>query len=370
MAPTDLDKKISGILLSHDNIDRSETMLLTGGLKARLTTRDSVHFYPIWNNGRPSWGQTISTQHFSSFVEAHRMELIGIKQETTSNIGQHWNWAPARECENPPSNNPSIRWNSLSSSILRMRNAGHPFQVVGDTSRTLTDQSVERLSALAKHISIDLHQMNFAIIRIAEHLHNELTSSGPHSRRFTNVRHFDLSAHVHGFFQAYSAARDHFGEFLATQIARKGAKGAVIDDFAKLLRFVDIDSLRSLTIIAKMEERNLIRPVEKKEKNGATVVRFDYCKNTWLHYTNNLRRRFTHKSPYGTQPGEEMMEIYQAKNSPSIYQVKAFLEANDGSGNPDMLRTVNRLYQDLCGFFLASLIFTGYEANPVALTLR
>lgn len=242
------------------------------------------------------------------------------------------------------------------------------YHVTGDSSTKLGEKQVKRLSTLAKYISSYLHQMDSAIIKIAEFLHRELTFSQPSCRQFAHIRHLDLASDIHSFFQAYSAARDHYGAFLATQIAKKNHKHEAIDDFNTLLNSVDIDTLRVLPIIKRMEERKAIAAVLKQTKRG-NLVRFDYCQNTPLHFANSLRRRFTHKSPYGTSPDERLMEIYQPDNDPSIYLVKAFLE--DGKNAPplNMLRTVNGLYQNLCDFFLTCAIMTGYETDPVRINL-
>lgn len=345
-------------------VDVDEIMILTGGLKARIHQSEYIQFYPIWKNGNAVWGNETRQEDVRRFIADRNIDLIGIKQETKSADGQHWRWAPANGCENPPHNNPSYRWGFIASSIKRAIKRGDSFNFIGEEhQKVMPNSDMTKLSNLAQHISIDLHQMNFSIVMMAEHLHREILQCKPECTRYSHIRNLDLSAHVHSFFQAYSAARDHYAQFLAVQISKTSVCGEKVDSMSGLLNSVDPDNLRELQIAKTLEAKKLLSIGNGRKKHDGKE-RFVYTPKTWLSYTNRLRNRFTHGSPYGTLPEEDIMEIYSPENDPSIYLAKSFLEKEDCQFHPNLLRTVNGLYQNICGLFLSASELSGYKDDP------
>lgn len=362
-------EQIDAELVSRQEIDVNEIIFLTGGLKARLHEEQYVQVYPVWREEKPSWGENIPCDMFQSFLKDRSIDIIGIMQVSGTDDGAHWRWAPAKACHNPPHNNPSYRWTLISSGILRSLKSNTCLNVIGEKSNAVISRDdTKRLSDLAKHIAIDLHQLNHAIVRMAEHLHIEIVSQGPHCRRYSHIRNLDLSAHVHGFFQAYSAARDHYAQFLAIQIDRKMVKGEKIDSMIKLLNAVEPSQLKHLEIINLMEEGNLLEIGKGKQKHN-DKCRLVYKSDTWLNYTNKLRNRFTHRSPYGTMPEEDITEIYQPDCDSSIFLAKSFLEKGEGESPPNCLRTINHLYQNIVALFLSAADATGYDQTPPLVNL-
>ncbi|WP_298256088.1 hypothetical protein [uncultured Litoreibacter sp.] len=362
------DERIDAELVSIQGIDVDEIIILTDGLKARSRDDGCVQFYPIWRDGEPTWGGDILCETFRSFIEDRCIEVIGVKQITRTNDGTHWRWAPANACHNPPHNNPSYRWSFISSGIRQSIKSGTRLNFIGEkSSEPISDVDTRRLADLAKHIAIDLHQLNHAIAMMAEHLHTELVSQGPRCSRYSHIRNLDLSAHVHGFFQAFSAARDHYAQFLTIQIGRKKVKGLPIDSMSKLLNAVEPSQLRQLNLIKLLEQRNLLE-IGEGAHNHAGECRLVYKSDTWLKYTNKLRNRFTHGSPYGTSPDEDITEIYQPDCDSTIYLAKSFLEKGEEGFPLNILRTTNHSYQAICGLFLFAAEATGYESSPPLVT--
>lgn len=259
MEKSNSDERIDAELIAIQDLDVDEVIILTDGLKARSLNDEYVQFYPVWRDGEPTWGEGIPCATFRSFIKDRCIEAIGIKQITRTNDGTHWRWAPANACHNPPYNNPSYRWTSISSGINRSMKSGVRPNFIGEkSSKNISEVDTRKLADLAKHISIDLHQLNHAIAMMAEHLHTELISQGPICCRYSHMRNLDLSAHVHGFFQAFSAARDHYAQFLAIQIGRKNVKKCQIDSMSSLLNAVEPSQLRQLKLIKLLEQKNLL----------------------------------------------------------------------------------------------------------------
>lgn len=357
-------EQIDAELGAIQDIDVDETIILTDGLKARSCDDKCVQFFPIWKDGEPTWGGDILCETFRKFIKDRCIEVIGVKQITRTNDGTHWRWAPANACQNPPHNNPSYRWTFVSSGIRQSMKTGTRLNFIGEkSSELISDDDTRRLADLAKHIAIDLHQLNHAIAMMAEHLHTELVSKGPRCCRYSHIRNLDLSAHVHGFFQAFSAARDHYAQFLAIQIDRKKVKGDQIDSMSNLLNAVEPFQLRQVKLIKAIEQRNLLETGVGTRKH-AGECRLVYKSDTWLKYANKLRNRFTHNSPYGTAPDEDIIEIYQLDRDSTIYLAKTFLEKGEEGFPLNMLRTINHSYQAICGLFLFAAEATGYESSP------
>jgi len=356
-------------LVSLQGIDVDEIIILTGGLKARLHEDQYVQVYPVWREEEPTWGRNIPHDMFQSFLKERSIDIIGIMQVSRTDDGAHWRWAPAKACHNPPHNNPSYRWALISSGILRSLKSETSINVIGEKANVvISPDDTKRLGDLARHIAIDLHQLNHAIVMMAEHLHIEIVSQGPRCSRYSHIRNLDLSAHVHGFFQAFSAARDHYAQFLAIQIDRKKVKGEEIDSMSKLLNAVEPSQLRHLEIIKLMEDRNLLEIGKGRRKHDGKC-RLVYKSDTWLKHTNELRNRFTHGSPYGTMPEEDITEIYQPDCDSSIFLAKSFLEKGDGESPPNSLRTINHSYQNICALFLLASDATGYDNSPMLVSL-
>lgn len=362
--------KINARLISSQNISIDETIILTGGLKAKSYDDLSVTFYPIWKNGPPICGNEIACRDFQGFLKDRSIEVIGIKQDTKTENGNHWRWAPAKACHNPPHNNPSYRWTFISSGLRRSIKAGTSLNFIGDkSSQIIPDVDANKLSDLAQHIAIDLHQMNQAIVMMAEHLHNDLVGNGPRCSRYEHIRHFDLSSHIHAFFQAFSAARDHYAQFVAIQIDHKTVKGEHIDSMSKLLNSVDPVHLRELKTFNTLEKNNLVILGEGRGKKHGGKCRLCYKSGTWLKGANDYRNRFTHESPYGTLPEENVLEVYQPDCDDTLFMAKAFFAQEEGDFPPNVLRTTNHLYQNICGFFLLCSEFTGYSSDPPSINL-
>ncbi|UWQ55089.1 hypothetical protein [Leisingera caerulea] len=360
---------IGAELVSLQEIDVNEIIILTGGLKARLHEDQYVQVYPVWREEEPTWGGNIPYDIFQSFLKDRSIDIIGIMQISRIDDGAHWRWAPAKACHNPPHNNPSYRWTLISSAILRSLKPRTSLNVIDEKANVvISEADTKRLGDLAKHIAIDLHQLNHAIVMMAEHLHNEIVSQGPRCSRYSHIRNLDLSAHVHGFFQAFSAARDHYAQFLAIQIGRKRVQGKEIDSLFKLLNAVEPSQLRHLKIIGLMEDRNLLE-IGKGIHQHKGKCRLVYKSDTWLKYTNELRNRFAHSSPYGTMPEEDITEIYQPDCDSSIFLAKSFLEKGEGEFPPNSLRTINYLYQNICALFLLASDATGYDNTPPLVSL-
>jgi len=363
------DVKIEAEFVSIQNIDVDEIIILTGGLKARLSNDEHLQVYPIWIDGEPTWGGSTPCDAFQSFLKARSLDVIGIKQGIRTDNGAHWRWAPAKACHNPPDNNPSYQWTFISSGILRSIKSGSFLNFIGEkSSETISEIDARKLVSLAKHIAIDLHQLNHAIVMLAEHLHIELVSQGPRCCRYSHIRNLDLSAYVHGFFQAFCAARDHYAQFLAIQIDHKMVEGDKVDSMFKLLNAVDPSQLRQLKIIKLMEQKKLIE-IGKGTRKHKGKCRLGYKSDTWLNYTNDLRNRFTHRSPYGTMPDEDTIEIYQPDGDNTLFLAKSFIEKGEGKLPPNSLRTINHLYQNICAFFLLASDATGYNSNPPLINL-
>ncbi|WP_418591452.1 hypothetical protein [Ponticoccus sp. (in: a-proteobacteria)] len=363
-------KEIDAELISIHSIDVTETIILTGGLKARSCDDECVQIYPFWRDGEPIWGEHIPCDNFLKFLKERSVDIIGIKQDTRAGDGNHWRWAPAKACHNPPHNNPSYRWRFLSSGICRSVNSGETLSVIGAKSNeTISEVDAKKLSDLARHIAIDLHHLNHAIAMMAEYLHIELVSQGPRSRRYSHIRSLDLSAYVHGFFQVFSAARDHYAQFLAIQIGQKKVEGEKIDSMFNLLNASEPSQLRQLKIIKLLEQKNLLE-VGKGKRRHTGRSRLVYKSDTWLKYSNDLRNRFTHGSPYGTMEGEDMTEILQPDGDRAMFLAKTFLDKGEGEFTPDLLRTINNLYQGVCALFLIASEVTGYKYDPLSVNLK
>lgn len=363
-------EKVDAGLVSIHSIEVDEIIILTGGLKARLRDDGCVQFYPIWRDGEPTWGGNIPCDMFQTFLEDRSIDMIGIKEENRADDGDHWRWAPAKACHNAPHNNPSYQWTFISGGIHRSLKARTSLHAIGEKpSETISKFDTRRLADLAKHISIDLHQLNHAIVMIAEHLHKELISHGPQCNRYSHTRNLDLSAYVQGFFQAFSAARDHYAQFLAIQIGQKVVKKIKIDSMTKLLNSVEPSQLRQLEIIKLLEQKNLLEE-GKGTRNHEGKIRLVYKPDTWLKYTNHLRNRFTHGSPYGTMPDEDIIEIYQPDGDSTIFLAKSFVEKGEGEFHPNSLRTINHSYQNICALFILAAEATGYDSNPPLVKLN
>jgi len=363
-------EKIDAELAFIESIDVNEIIILTGGLKARLRDDENVQIYPIWRDGEPTWGGNIPCNMFQSFLKYRSIDIIGIMQDTKTDDGAHWRWAPAKACHNPPHNNPSYRWKFVSSGILRSIKAGTSFNVISEETRgAISEHDTRILADLAEHIAIDLHQLNLAIVMMAEHFHIELVGRQPRCSRYSHIRNFDLSAYVHTFFQAFSAARDHYAQFLAIQIGQKTVQGSKIDTMSNLLNGVEPSQLRQLKIIKLLEQKNYLEIGEGRAKHKGEY-RLIYKSDTWLKYANGLRNRFTHGSPYGTMADEDITEIYQPDGDSTIFLAKAFLEKDKGELPPNLLRTINYSYQNICALFLLASEVTGYIIDPPLVDLK
>jgi hypothetical protein len=363
-------EKIDAQLLSIQRIDVDEVIVLTGGLKARIRDDECVELYPIWRDGEPTWGKNVSSDTFQSFLKERSIDIIGIKQSSRTDDGAHWRWAPAKACHNPPHNNPSYRWTFISSGILESIKSGTCLNLIsGKSGEAISKVNTRKLADLAKHIAIDLHQLNHAIVMMAEHLHIELVSQGPHCSRYSHICNLDFSAYVHSFFQAFSAARDHYAQFLAIQIGQKKVEGDEIDSMSSLLNAVEPSQLRELRIIKLLEQKNLLE-IGKGTRKHQGKCRLVYKSDTWLKYANDLRNRFTHRSPYGTVPDEDITEIYQPDVDSTMFLAKSFFEKGKGEFAPNSLRTINHSYQNICALFLLASDATGYDSNPPLVNLK
>ncbi|WP_340287417.1 hypothetical protein [Sulfitobacter pontiacus] len=363
-------ENIDAQLVSIQSINVDEVIVLTGGLKARIRDDECVELYPIWRDGKPTWGKHISCDSFQSFLKERSIDIIGIKQSSRTDDGAHWRWAPAKPSHNPPLNNPSYRWTFISSGILESIKSGTSLDLItGKSGETISEAHTRKLADLAKHIAIDLHQLNHAIVMMAEHLHIELVSQGPRCCRYSHIRNLDYSAYVHIFFQAFSAARDHYAQFLAIQMGQNTIRGHEIDNMYSLLNAIEPSKLRELRIIKLLEQKNLLEIGEgtRKHKGKCRLV---YKSDTWLKYANDLRNRFAHRSPYGTVPDEDITEIYQPDVDSTIFLAKSFFEKGEGEFAPNTLRTTNHLYQNLCALFVLASDATGYDSYQPLVNLR
>ena len=348
--------------------ETKERILLTGGLTAVMNDDNSVCFYPIWEAGQLAWGPLMTPNIFKQYIKKRKIEIVGVKQLTSGTEGTYWRWAPAVDCHDPPDNNPYYQWQFLSASIKRTIEAGENYPSLKTGAvQSISDAKMKQLAIQANHIAISLHQMNFAIVSMAEYFHHELvlklSSQDAGCGRYAHIRSHDLVAYVHSFFQAYSAARDHYAQFLAVQTSSKE-----IDSMAKLLKNTCPVELRVLPMIKALEIKKLLS-IQKisVEKDQPKVDRLQFCDNTWLSYTNKLRNRFTHKKPYGAFPDEAMTEVYRAENDHSLLLVKAFLDKGREKAPSDLLRTTNHLYQSICGFFLNAADLIGYKTAPLTI---
>jgi hypothetical protein len=292
-----------------------EIIYLTDGLVAILQDDEMVRLFPVWRKSGAGWSDAFPAQDFRKFLQNRNIEMIGIKEVTKMTGGNHWSWAPETGYGKAPDNNPSYRWTQLSSSILRALKNDETYPSLGHKApQEFDSREMENLATSAKHIAISLHQMNLAIVLMAEYFQGELPplldkappTEGP---RYKRLRHLDLTSHVHSFFQAYSAARDHYARFVAIQISRPKVNGHRIDSMASLLNSIDPDELRVLPVIRQLEKENFLH-VGKGGKAFSGEDRLVFSKSTWLHNVNTLRNRFTHRAPYGTSDGEDVVEVW------------------------------------------------------------
>lgn len=370
---TDFNSSIEAEFVSTGYWESEEIILLTGGMIALAVPEDSVVFFPVLNAGKITHTPPVPQREFIEWITSRRIDFVGIKQVTYEKNTSHWRWAPATKCVNPPSNNPFYKWQSLSSSIHREIKNGKSYQVLGQDGVTpLTDEEMIELATQARYVALALHQLNFAIVNIAEYFHRELIShlstDQPLPVVYAHIRSFDLSAFVHSFFQAYSSARDHYATFLSISIRvrkfKRKKQAVEIDTMPKLLEGVDASILRKVPLIEELEHKGLI---SASQKGG--VEKFDICSDTWLWYSNYLRNRFTHRYPYGAGTGEENSEIYFSECDSSIQLAKSFLESDSGATPPNLLRTINHLYQSICGLFILAAESTGYITDPLKISL-
>lgn len=370
---TDFDSSIKAEFVSTGYWESEEIILLTGGMIALAVPEDSVVFFPVLNVGNITHTPPVPQREFIEWITSRKIDFIGIKQVTYEKNTSHWRWAPATKCVNPPSNNPFYKWQSLSSSIHREIKNGKSYQVLGqDRVTLLTDEEMLELATQARYVALALHQLNFAIVNIAEYFHRELIShlsaDKPLPLVYAHVRSFDLSAFVHSFFQAYSSARDHYATFLSILIGLRKFKinkrTVEIETMSLLLEGVNPSTLRKVSLIAELERKGLISVSQK-----GSVEKFDICPDTWLWYSNYLRNRFTHRYPYGSGKGEENSEIYFSECDSSIQLAKSFLESDSGTTPPNLLRTMNHLYQSICGLFILAAESTGYITDPPKISL-
>ncbi|MZQ89007.1 hypothetical protein GVY41_07980 [Frigidibacter albus] len=368
-----LDFQVNAELISSGRLEVEEIILLTGGLCAFSCSDTTAFIYPILKDGQLTRSSPIPHKKFKQYIKSRMIDVIGVKQVTRGPASMHWRWAPAVECLNPPDNNPSYRWRMVSSSISRAIKRREVYSVIGrSASDPLSFNDMEKLAIQANHVSLSLHQLNFAIVNMAEYFQNELlahlSTTDPAPARYSHIRGFDLSAFVHSFYQAFSAARDHYALFLAIQLLRQKVGGITIDSMPKLLNEVDPDDLRCLPIIRLLERNSLLRTGEGTGKSkGKDRLRFS--SDTWLWYSNELRNRFTHRAPYGTAEGEGVTEAYQAEGDPELFLVKSFLERDGEKAQPNLLRTVNFGYQNICGLFLSAANLTGMMTAPPTISV-
>lgn len=354
--------------VTFSHAEPEEILVLTGGLTAHWHGDSSICLYPVRREGKLQLSLPIPQDDFRAYIKVRNIAQIGIKQITKVSGDTHWRWAPAVYCRNPPDNNPCYQWQLLLGSITRAASSGERYPaIVRGEARSLSQTEMEQLAKQARHIAICLHQMNFAMVSMAEHFQNELSlrlsSDGPCSMRYSHIRGFDLASYVHSFFQAYGAARDHYAHFLAVQALRHGGNKP-IDDMSKLLRCIDPEDLKLLPMIAQLVRMNFLG-LEHLSPENSTRDRLSFSPDTWLSYANKLRRRFTHHEPYGTVDEEEITEIYAAPNDPSVILAKGFLAKGTMGQSRDLLRTTNYLYQNICGLFLTAAKLTGYMSAPV-----
>jgi len=366
----DIDSSVNAEFIASGSLDVDEVIILTGGMNALALPEGFVKFYPVLDSGGVLCSKLIPQKDFREWISCRKIDFIGVKQVTYKNNTSHWHWAPAVKYDDPPNNNPSYKWQILSSSILTATKRGERYQALGEERAVpLTNDEMIELATQARYIGLALHQLNFAIINIAEHFQNELisrlSSDQPSPAVYSHIRSFDLSAFVHGFFQAYSSARDHYAIFISILIrSRKNNRGKNIDSMPLLFGAACPSVLRNVFLIAEMERKGLVSILSKEG-----VDRFGICRDTWFWYSNDLRNRFTHRYPYGSGKGEEKTEVYFSEYDPSIRLVKAFLENDDGKPPPNLLRTTNYLYQRICGLFLLAAESTGYISDPPKILL-
>jgi hypothetical protein len=370
---TDFNSSINAEFVSTGSLESEEIILLTGGMIAIYVSEDSLVFFPILSAGNVAHTSPVRQRDFLEWITSRKIDFVGIKQVTYEKNTSHWRWAPATNCVNPPSNNPFYKWQSLSSSIrLEIKN-GKSYHVLGQEGASLlTEGEMIELATQARYVALALHQLNFAIINIAEYFHRELIShlstDQPLPVVYSHIRGFDLSAFVHSFFQAYSSARDHYAIFLSILIGlrkfKRKDRTVDIETMSLLLEGADPNILRNISLIAELERKGLISVSKRNE-----VERFGFCPDTWLWYSNYLRNRFTHRYPYGAGKGEENTEIYFAESDSSIQLAKSFLESGGGDPSSNLLRTINHLYQSICGLFLLAAESTGYIIDPPKISL-
>ena len=138
---------------------------------------------------------------------------------------------------------------------------------------------------------------------------------------------------------------------------------------SKLLNSVDPVHLRELKTFNTLEKNNLVILGEGRGKKHGGKCRLCYKSGTWLKGANDYRNRFTHESPYGTLPEENVLEVYQPDCDDTLFMAKAFFAQEEGDFPPNVLRTTNHLYQNICGFFLLCSEFTGYSSDPPSINL-
>lgn len=360
---------IRGSITSVESISPHYKFYLTGGLTAFSPEFDSdyVQLYPLNVDGKASFGPKIRIEQIAHYVADLGTEIIGLKEVTLQGRAANWRWSPQiRRGDAPPANNPRDKWQRITHSLQHLESDEGTIQSAISSSNPVDIKALIRQS---QNVSLSLHHLNWAIVTIAEHFQAELSSAIANGdeldTRYSTTRDHDLFAYVHAFFQAYGAARDHYAFFLAHQLGspeRKTKRGVQKhDSLSNLLSGISATDLRTLPMIANLEKREILKP-------DPQTSRFVITKETWLGFSNELRNRFTHRSPLGTLAGEDVNELIQLDGSSNLWTIKRYLQNPETSADAipvlDLLRTLNGNYRHMCYFFWDAAELTGLETPP------
>lgn len=378
---------IKARFVSYPSGERRYKFYITGGLQALSIDGSDNFLYltPAECGSTTERGFKIEFSFLQEKLKSIKQEIIGLKEISIIDGESHWRWSPhVRRGRVAPENNPAYKWNELSASIERTRGTAYSADIgisapkeAAKLSDHLANPSDEVLGLLAQQsscIAIAIHQMNWAIMTIAEHFYSELEASLSHGRaegtKFSSLRDFDLYAYVHSFFQAYGTARDHYAHFLAIQLdvrfVEKKRRVVKVDSLSALLGEVDPTILRKARMIRLLEQSRLIEL--------SSGDKFRVNKRTWLGYLNFLRNRFVHNSPYGFYECESFSELMRSSDDSIVMTLKRYMSGDEGdaSENPkpcDLLRTMNGLYRESLHLFWDAAEFTGLAKPPPTISL-
>lgn len=359
-------------LVSLCSGEREEIIHLTGGLKAKLFPSEELKVFPYLSSNKLEWSEPIPARLFSEWISRHGIRIIGVKTESdVPTLGTIWDWHLVRSEHDLPGENPSHCWREVASGAERHSIGNENDHGVFPTKLDKDVIPVKALSACARHIQISLHQLNMAIINLSEHLHGSLCShleqvGGEEARHWT-TNELDVVSYVHSFFQAFSAARDHYARFLAISMSRPRVKEVgTIDTLFKLLNSTDPDELRKLPILREFEKAGLIRVGAGKHPFKGQD-RFSVVEDCWLGFLNSMRNRFTHKEPYGSLGDENLREIYRSQTDDTVFMAKSFIRTSRTDTNLDLLKTLDYSYQKLCKTFQYASNVTELKKDPPVL---